>query len=315
VLLRALRPKPYRGDVVAAGVVVLTTGTLVAELRLAATWAAGPRLALAAAGAALVLAMAVLAPRQDARRPYVTILALAGWVLALLALVELAAVLGADRPGGSGAVAWIGAALGALAGALAAARDLAALTAVGAVSATAAAVGLVDWALDPADRGQAARWVLAGAMLVLGVAAVGLRDRRRRHAVALADGAGLALLGVAATLGALAPLGVGLAAAEPLPPRAPWAWEALLLLGSWGLVAYASVDRERVPGVLGVGVALAFTVVAARGDRGLAGWPLALLLLGAGAVAFGLRPARELPPEPGSDRPPAPPLPLDLPRR
>jgi hypothetical protein len=315
VVLGALRPKPYRGDVVAAGVVVLTTGTLVAELRLGATWAAGPRLALAAAGAVLVLAMAVLAPRQDARRPYVTILALAGWVLALLALVELAAVLGAGRPGGSGAVAWIGAALGALAGALAAARDLAALTAAGAVSATSAAVGLVDWALEPADRGQAARWVLAAAMVVLGVAAVGLRDRRRRHAVALADAAGLALLGVAATLGALAPLGVGLAVAEPLPPSAPWPWEALLLLGSWGLVAYASVDRERVPGGLGVGVALAFAVVAARDDRGLAGWPLALLLLGAATVAFGLRPARELPPEPGSDRAPAPPLPLDSSQR
>jgi hypothetical protein len=315
VLRSALRPKPYRGDVVAAGVVVLATGTLVAELRLAETWAAGPRVALAAAGAALVLAMAVLAPRQDARRPYVTILALAGWVLALLTLVELAALLGAERPGGSGAVAWLGAALGALAGALAAARDLAALTAVGAVSATAAAVGLADWVLEPADRGQAARWVLAGAVLVLGVAAVGLRDRRRRHAVALADAAGLALLGVAATLGALAPLEVELAVAEPLPARAPWGWEALLLLGAWGLVAYASVDRERAPGVLGVGVAIAFAVVAARGDRGLAGWPLALLLLGAGAVAFGLRPARELPPEPGSDRSPAPPLPLDLPPR
>ena len=169
-------------------------------------------------------------------------------------------------------------------------------------------------ALDPADQPGAARWVLLAATLSFGVAAVGWRDHRRRHAVALADSAGIALLGIAATLGALDPLGVRVDVLDPSPGAAPWGWEALLLLAAWGLIAYAAVDRERVPGFIGVLALAGFALVAARGDSGLLGWPLVLLALGAGAVAFGLRPARETPPEPGSDAPPVPPVFIDSPR-
>jgi hypothetical protein len=306
--VRALAPKPYRGDVIAAGVVVLTAGVVLAALRLDAD---GALLALAAPAAAVILAMTVLSAPGDASRPYVTILAVGGWICALLALADLARVLGAADLRGAGTIAWLGAVLAVLAGALAVGKGLPALSALGAVSATACVAGAVIWALDPADQPGAARRVLLAATLGFGVAAVGWRDHRRRHAVALADSAGIALLGIAATLGTLAPLGVRAAVLEPSPGAAAWGWEALLLLAAWGLIAYAAVDRERVPGFIGVLALAGFALVAARGDHGLGGWPLLLMVLGAGAVAFGLRPAREVPPEPGSDAPPAPPLSID----
>ena len=309
--MRALAPKPYRGDVIAAGVVVLTAGMALAALRLDAD---GALLALAAPAAAVVLAMAVLSAPGEAARPYVTIIAVGGWLLALLALADLARVLGAADLRGAGTIAWLAAALAALAACLAVGKGLPALSALGAVSATAGVAAAVIWALDPADQPGAARWVLLAATLGFGVAAVGWRDHRRRHAVALADSAGIALLGIAATLGALAPLGVRAGVLEPSPGAAGWGWEALLLLAAWGLIAYAAVDRERVPGFIGVLALAGFALVAARADGGLLGWPLLLLVLGAVAVAFGLRPAREMPPEPGSDAPPAPPLSLDSPR-
>jgi hypothetical protein len=306
--VRALAPKPYRGDVIAAGVVVLTAGLAVAALRLRAD---GALLALAGPAALVVLAMAVLSERGEAPRPYVTILAVGGWICALLALADLARVLGAADLRGAGTIAWLGAVLAVLAGGLAVRKGLPALSALGAMSATACVAAAVIWALDPADQPGAARWVLLAATLGFGVAAVGWRDHRRRHAVALADSAGIALLGIAATLGALSPLGARVDVLETSPGAAAWGWEALLLLAAWGLIAYAAVDRERVPGFIGVLALAGFALVAARGDRGLPGWPLLLLVLGAGAVAFGLRPAREVPPEPGSDAPPAPPLSID----
>ena len=309
--MRALAPKPYRGDVIAAGVVVLTAGVALAALRLRAD---GALLALAAPAAVVVIAMAVLSAPGEAPRPYVTILAVGGWICALLALADLARVLGAADLRGAGTIAWLAAAVALLAGALAVGKGLPALSALGALSATACVAGAVVWALDPADPAGATRWVLLAATLGFGVAAVGWRDHRRRHAVALADSAGIALLGIAATLGALAPLGVRVEVLDPAPGAAPWGWEALLLLAAWGLIAYAAVDRERVPGFIGVLALAGFALVAARGDSGLLGWPLALLVLGAGAVAFGLRPAREAPPEPGSDAAPAPPLSIDSPR-
>jgi hypothetical protein len=309
--VRALAPKPYRGDVIAAGVVVLTAGVVLAALRLDAD---GALLAVAAPAAGVVLAMAVLSAPGEAARPYVTILAVGGWILALLALAGLARVLGAADLRGAGTIAWLAAAVASLAGALAVGKGLPALSALGAVSATVGVAAAVIWALDPGDRPGATRWVLLVATLGFGVAAVGWRDHRRRHAVALADAAGIALLGIAATLGVLAPLGVRADVLDPSPGAASWGWEALLLLAAWGLIAYAAVDRERVPGFIGVLALAGFALVAARGDTGLPGWPLLLLVLGAGVLAFGLRPAREVPPEPGSDAPPAPPLSIDSPR-
>jgi hypothetical protein len=89
-------------------------------------------------------------------------------------------------------------------------------------------------------------------------------------------------------------------------------WELVLLAVGLALVAYAGVDREPGPGYLGFVVLVLFVAIAGpRSVSGasLIGWPILLLLLGGAGVAAGLRPRRDLPPEPGPPEPP-PPRPL-----
>ncbi len=75
----------------------------------------------------------------------------------------------------------------------------------------------------------------------------------------------------------------------------------MLLAAGLGLVAYAGVDREAGPGYLGAAILLLFTLLVGMPGEGGASlwfWPLVLLAIGGAMIAAGLRPRRELPPEP-----------------
>ncbi len=80
-------------------------------------------------------------------------------------------------------------------------------------------------------------------------------------------------------------------------------------------MAYAGVDSEPGPAYLGTAILSVFVAlvgIPGAGGASLWFWPLALLLLGGVAVGAGLRPRRELPPEPpgpGGGDPPTEPLP------
>jgi hypothetical protein len=155
------------------------------------------------------------------------------------------------------------------------------------------------------------------------LAALARRDAQRRESVYLIDAAGVAILALGLTF-----LGAAVVAFTPLPDVAlgflgipvgvpGGGWKLVLLAAGLGLVAYAGVDRESGPAYLGTSILFVF--VALVGIPGTDGaslwfWPLALLLVGGAAVGAGLRPRRELPPEPpgpgerGGD-PPTEPLP------
>ncbi len=334
-LADAVRPHPHRGDVVAAGAVVLALGLIVADLRLVDAWAAGVRLAvLSAPGALLVLAMGALARvGQDAGvpgssegappapgatdgarggpRPYVTILLVGGLVLALLALSDLADALGDDgRLASPAATTFAAGVLTALAVALAATKRSALVTLVACVAGLVTVLALADLIFLLDDRLEAFRYLLLAGLICLVVAATFTRDAHRRQAVAFVNAGGVALAGLAVTLAAeripaLAPIG-------PLAEGTPWAWELVVLVGGGALLAYAAVDREPGPAYLGA-LALALfagLTVDADGGPSLLWWPVVLLVIGLGAVAFGLRPREELPPDPGAERPAAPPTPM-----
>jgi hypothetical protein len=90
-------------------------------------------------------------------------------------------------------------------------------------------------------------------------------------------------------------------------------WELVLLALGLALVAYAGVDREPGPGYLGFVVLVLFVVLAGQPSEdgaSLIGWPILLLFLGGAGVAAGLRPRRDLPPEPAPRVAPAPPSPM-----
>jgi hypothetical protein len=314
-VLDRLRPHPHRGDLIAAGAVPLAVAAIVIELRMT-QWSLGPRFAVVALVASLLLTMGWLAElEREGPRAYHSILLIAGLLLSVVALVLLAEVLGSARPPGAGAIAWTFAAEAAIAVAAARRTRSAACTLIAAFAAIVAVEAFVAWAFKPHGVGTF-RAILLVLIVSFILGATRLRDRRRRDAVALVDAAGIAALVLAGTYvlatlltSLLLSTSVGSGAlgtsvgSGALGGSAAFGWKAFLLAVGFGLVAYAGVDREPGPGYIGVAVLLAFaylTGVSASNRGSLVGWPLFLLLLGGVGIAVGLRPRRPLPPPPAS---------------
>jgi hypothetical protein len=323
-VLNALRPKPFRGDVIAAGVVVLATLVWLVRVRFAAAWGDGGQLVWAAVPWAFVTLLALLAELEgDAPRAYQSVLYIASVVLWIAVVLPLGEVLGADgafvNPGVTTAETG---AIALLAFGFAIGRNSAVSTLLGALFGGAAVIALVEWVFSPAFA--TFRWVLLGLMVVYGFAAIGQRDRHLRHGVALIDAAGTAVLAIGASFllgGSLiaplyaavfihvdpAALGFGHAAGVG------WGWELLIVAAGFGLIAYSSIDRQPGPAYLGVINLLVFAYLSSlnwpHGPTFL-GWPLVLAIAAAALLIIGLRPTTPAPPPPDVDAPEAPPLPL-----
>ena len=310
-LLSPLRPKPFRGDVVAAGVVVLTTLAWVLTARFEEAWGPGAHLAYAAVAWAFVTAMAALSPLEsDTPRAYQSVLYVAAVALFIDVVAQAGQVLGADGALSTAAnMTWVLAVVAVFALAFATRRNSAVCTLLGSLAAGGAVLAAVHWIWSP-DGFETDRWVLLVLAVVYGFAAVGQRDRRPRHGVALIDAAGLAAVTIAGSFALTDFFGEG----EESIAGVAWGWELLILAAGFGLIAYSSVDRQPGPAYLGVVNLVAFTIITSLevGDEGasLLGWPLVL----AGAAVFllviGLRPTTPAPPAPDIDAPEPPPLPL-----
>jgi hypothetical protein len=294
-----LRPLPFRGDLIAAGAAVLAVGVLLVDTRMQQAWAAGVRFAVVGATAALLLALAWRAPVEGpAPRAYVSVMLAAAFPLVAVALAELADALGGGAAS-AGSAFWVLGLLAAGYAGLAAARSSAVCTLLAAASGVGAILALWDWVFTPGSV-TPFRWLLLAAIVVLGLGAIRLRDRHRRHAVALLDVAGLAaiaigVLSLADLVGASSFGGPGLGTG----------WQIVLLAAGFGLVAYAAVDHEPGPGWIGALVLVVFVMTASQ-EGSLLWWPLVLVVLGGAVVAAGLRPTTPLPPSPDADDPPAP---------
>jgi hypothetical protein len=304
----ALTPHPHRGDLIAAGAVPLTLGVLLMNVRLDATWGTGVFLVLDALACGLVLGMGLLAPLEGERpRSYQQVLLLSGLLLGFVTLVRLAQVLGVDAPlMSAGTRMWIFLIVTIGSAWVARTRHSAVCALVAALSGIVAVVALVDWAFSPEGPGTL-RWVLLALAVVLVLAALARRERQRRESVYLIDAAGVAVLTLGLTFAgaailAFTPLPGAALAFLGIPTSVPGGgWKLVLLAAGLGLVAYASVDREAGPGYLGALVLFVFVVLVGIPGSGGASvwfWPLLLLLLGGAAIAAGLRPRQELPPEP-----------------
>jgi hypothetical protein len=273
--LRAmLAPKPFRGDLIAAGAASLAVGLVLLDTRVQDDWAGGLRFAVLAAGAALLLTMAWLAPVEGASpRMYVS---------ALLVAAEYAT--------------------------FAVRRGSAISAFLAAASAVVCLLAAWSWVFDP-DSATPLEWLCAVSIIVLAYGAVVLRDHHKAHAVALIDVAGLTALLLAGII-SIDVVSETIAGEGVRTPSAPWGWKLVLVAVGFGLVAYGAVDRERGPVWLGVAVLTAFVLLAGAGN--VLWWPLILLVIGVAAIAAGLRPTTAAPPAPDLDRPEAP-RPFDLP--
>ena len=291
-LRELLHPPAHRGPLIAAGAVALTVGVALAQLRIDP--GDGVQLLLAGVPAALLLWLALQARLEGGRPPaYLSALAVCGLALLDIALLRLARVLGADfdeLP--NGAIAWTAAAEAGVAAVLAVRRSSAIAELLAAVFAGVAVLAAWEEVFDP-DSVTPLRWLLLGMAIVFALASLPLRGVSLRHAVQMVNAAGLAILAI----GLLEPVGFGFFGFTL--NDLPGLWKLVLLAGGFGLVAYAAVDRAPGPAYVGALVLATFVVfTGAAGDDTLLGWPLALLLVGAVAIAAGLRPRAPLPPEP-----------------
>ncbi|HEX7289656.1 MAG TPA: hypothetical protein VF250_00900, partial [Conexibacter sp.] len=257
-------------------------------------------LVMTALGAALVLGMGLLAPLEGERpRSYQQVLLLAGQLLGFATLVRLAEVFGVEDPlTKAGTLVWIFLVVAVGGAWIARTRRSAVSALIAALAAVELLVAFVQWVFSP-EGPSTTRWLLLASAIGLVLAALAWRDRRRRESVYLIDAAGVAILVLGLSfVGAL----FGLLTFIGAPAGAPGSgWKLVLLVCGLGLVAYAGVDREPGPGYLGTLILLLFAALAGlpgQGGASLWFWPLALLLVGGAAVAAGLRPRRELPPEP-----------------
>ncbi len=300
-----LTPSSDRGDVLAAGAVVITTFAVLFDIRFGDSWASGPRLLVVGAIAMLIGTLAVLAPLEEATpRPYQSVLYVADFVLTLLALGELADVLGAeDGLSASGTIVWVGLLLIGLAVFYATSRRSSIMTLFAAATGVVVVNAFFDWIADPSV--QTHRWLLLLCAIALALGAVALRDLRRRDAVSLVDAAGLSILALGVTLAVTQFLGVVVGSEDGGGAAGPAGWELVLLVTGFGLIAYGAIDRERVPAFIGVLVLGVFAIEAGiDSEASLLWWPLLLLIAALGLLALGLRPGQTLPPEPMV--PPAP---------
>jgi len=314
-----LRIPPFRGDQVAAGVVVATV--LIALLQVRMGWGAGGQLALALVAAAAVGVLVAGCPREP--RPYVSAIVTSGLILLAVVLVRLGQVLGEDGPvGDGGPLIWKLVLLAAVAASLGRGYDAAAATLVAGLALAFVPLTFSAWVADPSVAVQ--RLLLLVMAIGLALAAVTRRDRSPTHAAQLANAGGVALAAIA-----IVPIVFDVFTVFELFNRATeatgassrffstrgdrigWGWELPMLIGGFGLLAYGAVDRQRGPVLVGLLVLATWVASAADlGHQSLVGWPL---VLAAGAVfmlVIGLRPTTPAPPEPldASDEPPAPPL-------
>jgi hypothetical protein len=275
--------------------------------------------------------MGLLAPlEEDSPRAYQTVLLLAGLTLLVIVLLRLAQGFGVDSPlAASGTVTWMATLLAGAAAFAAWSRRSPICALVEFVAGGLALVAFVDWVFEPKGP-DTHRWIL----LLLAIVYIGThlrwRERRPRHAVHAINAAGVA--GIALALSFISFASIGLEGAyfndshgAPAYPerfsffpffaldRPSAGWSLVLLAVGFGLIAYAAVDREPGPGYLGFLVLVLFVLSAGQPSKSgasLIGWPILLLLIGGAGLAAGLRPRKELPPEPGPARPPEPPAPL-----
>jgi hypothetical protein len=320
--LDLLRPKPFRGDVIAAGVVVLAALVWVVRVRFSAAWGDGAQLAWATGPWAFVTLVALLAELEgDAPRAYQSVLYIAAVALVLAVVTSLGDLLGAGGAfSGSRTTAIETAPVAVFALGFAIGRNSAACTLLGSLFGGVAVIALLDWAFSPAVG--ALRWELTGVTVVCGIGAIGQRDRRLRHGVALIETAGTAVLVIGLTFvfstlvqrstgGSIGGLHVF---SGHVDASVGWGWELLIVAAGFGLIAYSSVDRQPGPAYLGVLNLIVFTLITSFGVSAhgatFLGWPLALALAALALLIIGLRPTTPAPPPPDVDAPEPPPLPL-----
>lgn len=316
VVLTRLRPVAGREAPAAAGAVALAVAAYTIELRMT-QWALGPKFIVAAVIAAVILGLGwgVGSPGPEIR-PYQSLLLISGLLVLVLALVFLGEILAGHHRLGAGGVFWTLAVEAGVAVAAARRAGSAGCTLIAALFASISFLEFIAWVVHPHGF-NTFRWILLAESMALVAGALRLRGVHRRHGVQLVNVAGLLTLFLGLTFVGAAAIGVaesGLGSSLPTASigAAGAGWKLYLLVATGAVIAYAVLDREPAPGVIGAAMAITFAVLV--GLPSLTGgslvfWPLFLLILGGLGVGYGLVGPPTVASPPGPPPPPAPPPP------
>jgi hypothetical protein len=322
------------------GGLLLATGAVALDIRKATTWGVGGRMltVLIPAVVLYVLALDVPGARKHGPRgdaaPWQSVLAVVAVILNSIWLTLFFHWVGARGSLVTVAAFVLTAASAGYAARRASVRFAALLAALDLVVAW-----LAGWnKILGHPSGNTNRWLLIAVGVVLAAAAVGLARRGRRESSELVTAAGVAGV-VASSIGVfLSLVGFSLsrvlreaglrASFGGLDVRQHFIWDLVLLLIALGLISYGSRARVRGPGYVGgaglaiflfsVGYQISARLSGGSPSESLAGWPLALLLIGAGALVLGFfaerfATARERAPSPPDADPPRQPAPPPAP--
>jgi hypothetical protein len=278
--MEKLRPNKNNGDALALGSIALALAVLMLTIRLGGPWASGVNLAYTAIAAALVLGLAYLTPTGSGRpAPYLTAIFVAGYSIAVIAILNLADVLGADGLE-AGTRVWILALLLGIAIYIALFYNSGVFTLLAGLVGIGLILSLVDWIFTPDDPVETYRWILVLIVLVyLAIAVLEIVPETYRQ-VAIVDAAGFALLALAFTfLSGVGGLDIGSEGTSA-------GWEIAILIGSVLLIGYAFLAGDPGPGYLGGFNIAAFGVIAAATDEAsVLWWPAILIAVAVAAVA------------------------------
>jgi hypothetical protein len=310
---RALEPDP-RGDWLRMlGGVLLAVGAAILFWRKADEWAKFPLLLVAAIPCVAVFGLGALAARSTkAVGRWHAVLMVTGVLLSVIAFGQLWDTVGVDSDSSGFSFLWFGcvAALAAFGSFYVGAAYQAFLAAVAGIAAW-----LFFWDMILDEPGTSAfRWLL----IVLCAAYLALALRLRRldapQAPEIVTAAGIAgvVVGVIGIFGgAQGVLGLFFGAPVTGGQGQGFVWDLVLLLVSGALVAYGAAALARGPAYVGFVGLLAFVAIQGAEinalldgespDSSFAGWPLILVLIGAGALAAGMLVRSGPPPPPETE--------------
>ena len=263
---------PSSADLFAYGVVLAVAGLTLMDVRFTDRWSGGAQLAIDGGVFVVLYALAARGGRTAEPTTHRSALLLASLVMLALALSHLTEVLGEDEQFGGESILWASAAFAVIAAATGVVFRSAACTMAAALGAGVLTIAIVAEALEPSDEDDY-RWAAAVFYAVACAAGYALRAAgERRHSAQLVTAAAIALIlfGLAADTFFPFEEGEGYFILDR-------GWEALLIVGSLVVLAFALFFRARGPGWAGF-VALLIALETVTGEEAtLLVWPLFLL--------------------------------------
>jgi hypothetical protein len=272
------------------GAVALTLGIVLIDVR-QGEWSAFVRFLVAAVPcvALYVLALSIAKPGQPLER-WQTATALCGLALLLLALIELADLLGASGDVSSGNGFWVTGLIALAAAGIAIRFHSPVHTLVAGLMLVVSILFFVDWVSDSLSL-KTTRNVLIAFTVVYWAMAYGVR--RKLPSLGRLHGDYLVLVGgfaaiVAGTIGAQSVGGAAFSFFSTSSSEGSTnGWELFLLSVSILLIYYTAWQGYRASAYLGLYGLISFLTVVGQ-SGGVGGWPLILLIAGLLALGFSL---------------------------